>query len=285
LRKELHDRYGGQRRFGIAPCRGSANVLLFTAEHAWPQYENTWAEDGTFHYTGEAHVGNEIFDGCNGYIRDHVKRGKALRLFEGTRGKVTYAGEFVLDDVAPYHQYAGYNPDGTHVQMIKFHLVRAERSMPVAVPDAPVGLPYRRANEDVQLGPDSAEPADPELVERNLVTHRRLQNSLAETVSGAGLDPLSPRAVDPDFDLAWRLLSGSFVVCEVKSLTEANETRQLRTGIGQLLDYLDQFLARDLDARGVLWVEREPSQPRWAELCRRVGIQLAWPGQELRVLG
>jgi len=286
LRKELHDRYGGQRRIGIAPCRGSANVLLFSTplERAWLHYENRWAEDGTFHYTGAEEVEGHIFAGLNAHIRDHVKTGKALRLFEGTRGEVRYAGEFVLDGVTPYHTYTVHKADGAAVQMIKFHLVRVERSSLVVVTDTPVGIPYHHADEDVRLEPVFAEPADPELVERNLATHRRLQNHLAEAVRRAGLEPLSPCSIDPDFDLAWYVPGGSLVICEVKSLTEVNETRKLRTGVGQLLDYLDQFLLRNLDTQGVLWVEREPSLPRWADLCRRVGIQLAWPGQEQLVL-
>ncbi|MFL6117195.1 MAG: hypothetical protein ACJ786_38460 [Catenulispora sp.] len=284
LRKELHDHYGGQRRFGIAPCLASANILLFTASRAWPDYDNGWS-DGTFLYTGQARAGKEIFDGWNAYIRDHVKLGKALRLFEGTGGKVRYIGEFVLDDVNRYHFYDGHDRDGDAVRMVKFHLVRAARSVPVAITDVPVGIPYRRADEDVHLAAIFAEPADPQLIERNLTAHRRLQNELAEAVRRAGWEPLSPSGTDCDFDLAWRRTDGSFAVCEVKSLTDANETRQLRTGIGQLLDYLDQFRARNLEAQGVLWIEREPAQPRWIKLAHRVRIQLAWPGRESSVLG
>lgn len=33
----------------------------------------------------------------------------------------------------------------------------------------------------------------------------------------------------------------------------------------------------------MLWVERGPSEPRWVELCRRVSITLAWPGNEEKV--
>ncbi|GGX15822.1 hypothetical protein GCM10010321_32640 [Streptomyces chartreusis] len=69
-------------------------------------------------------------------------------------------------------------------------------------------------------------------------------------------------------------------VCEVKSLTMANEARQLRAGLGQVLDYQDQLRERTLQASAVLWIERALSEGRWIDLCHRVGVILAWPGKE-----
>jgi hypothetical protein len=122
-------------------------------------------------------------------------------------------------------------------------------------------------------------------VGRNLATHRRLQNLLAAEAQSRGLTVLSPDVSDPDFDLAWRDRAGHLTVCEVKSLTQANEVRQLRAGLGQVLDYQDRLRERAPDASAVLWVEREPSERRWFHLCRRVGVLLAWPGQEESVFG
>ncbi|MFD4211237.1 hypothetical protein ACFWRG_35335, partial [Micromonospora tulbaghiae] len=121
---------------------------------------------------------------------------------------------------------------------------------------------------------------DPDLVGRNLSTHRRLQNLLAAEAQSRGYVALSPDVSDPDFDLAWQKDEGRLTVCEVKSLTPSNEARQLRAGLGQVLDYQDQLRERAPEISAVLWVEREPSERRWIDLCQRVGVTLAWPGEE-----
>lgn len=143
-----------------------------------------------------------------------------------------------------------------------------------------IGQPYVPPDESVT--PTSGMPSapDPDLVGRNLSVHRRLQNQLADTARMRGYIALSPGVLDPDYDLVWRNVNGVITVCEVKSLTQANETRQLRTGLGQVLDYQDQLAGRASAVEAVLWVEREPSERRWVDLCQRVGVTLAWPGQE-----
>ncbi|MFE5210670.1 hypothetical protein [Streptomyces sp. NPDC056600] len=156
-----------------------------------------------------------------------------------------------------------------------------ERPQP---PSPSVGNRYQSVDESVQPVPAQPAPADAGLTGRNLRAHRRLQNRLAATAAAQGLEVISPSATGPDFDLAWRDASGTLTVCEVKSLTEVNETRQLRTGLGQILDYHDLLREGAPEVRAVLWVEHEPQETRWIELCRRVGVTLAWPGREADVL-
>jgi transcriptional regulator with XRE-family HTH domain len=97
-RTELHDRYGGSRQGGIAPCRDTPNVLIFTDpavghEHG---YYDQWEDDDVFLYYGEGQVGDQQLDRGNRAILDHRKNGKALRVFEGSSGVVRYAGEFAI---------------------------------------------------------------------------------------------------------------------------------------------------------------------------------------------
>ncbi|MCX5559954.1 hypothetical protein [Streptomyces sp. NBC_00038] len=281
-RVDLHERYGGSSQNGISTSRRSPNVLIFTDPRSGHQhgYYDEWAEDGTFHYTGEGQKGDQVFTKGNKAIRDYRLTGDRLRLFEGARGTVRYVGEVVLDDVTPF-SYGQAPPTGGGPlrQVIRFHMV------PIGTTpqhrDAPVGTGYRPADESVVPAPQQPGTPDPDLTGRNLKAHRRLQNSLAESAGKYGLSVLSPNAIDPDFDLAWRDHSGDLSVCEVKSLTESNEVRQLRVGLGQVLDYQDQLQARGEKVRAVLWVERQPLDPRWLGLCRRVGVVLAWPGQEV----
>jgi hypothetical protein len=283
-RVELHDRYGGSRQGGICPSSQTPNVLIFTDPGSGHQhgYYDEWAEDGTFHYTGFGQTGDQTFVSGNKAIRDHVHESRHLRLFQGSRGTVRYVGEFVLDSATPWsYGRAPETGGGAERQVIRFHMVRV--GAPVQRPDVPVGAEYRTADEDVVPAPATPAP-NTELNGRNLRAHRRLQNQLATTLRGADLDPLSPSPADPDFDIAWRPDPDCLTVCEIKSLTKANETAQLRMGIGQLLDYIDQLQHRAKTVVGVLWVERAPADERWIALCQRAGICLAWPGRENDVL-
>jgi hypothetical protein len=79
-----------------------------------------------------------------------------------------------------------------------------------------------------------------------------------------------------EFDLAW-IDGSSLYVAEVKSLTVANETSQLRLGLGQVLHYQSLLRATVPDVRAVLAVERQPGDPKWQALCSEHGVLLVWP--------
>jgi len=65
-------------------------------------------------------------------------------------------------------------------------------------------------------------------------------------------------------------------VAEVKSLTAANEEKQLRLGLGQVLRYAHQ-LDRQAGTVPVLVVERIPRDSSWERLCEKLGVVLVWP--------
>ena len=286
-RVELHAQYGGSSQNGISPSRVSPNILIFTDPRSgqFHGYIDRWAEDGTFWYTGDGQRGDQEFVRGNRAILDHAEQGRHLRLFDGARGEVRYVGEFVLDELQPFsYGQAPETGNGPLRRVIQFHLVRAERSEPIAATALPVGGTYRPADESVQPAPAQLGVQDVDLVGRNLSAHRRLQNDLANALEKRDRIPLSPLPEDPDFDIAWRGPDGTLTVCEIKSLTDASETRQLRMGLGQILDYLDLLTVRTTSVRGVLWVERQPSSSRWIDLCERAGVALAWPGREEAVI-
>lgn len=118
---------------------------------------------------------------------------------------------------------------------------------------------------------------DPDLVDRGTAAHMDVQDDLAEAIRSAGAEPRSPAPHDPKFDVAWQIGDSAFVV-EVKSLTEENEDRQLRLGLGQVLSYA--FLLDwpgVTDVQPVLAVERPPTNEHWGELCKEHGVILTWP--------
>jgi len=118
---------------------------------------------------------------------------------------------------------------------------------------------------------------DPDVVDRGTTAHKDIQDALASAISEHHLEPLSPLPGDPQFDIAW-IHDGVAYVAEVKSLTEANEERQLRLGLGQVLSYVHLLMWPSVaDVRGVLAVERKPTADYWSTLCAEHDVLLSWP--------
>ena len=136
------------------------------------------------------------------------------------------------------------------------------------------GATYRPADEQVAVSVADPLPRDPALLERALRGHRATQNALAEALKQAGLEPLSPGSQDPDWDIAW-YRNGTLYIAEVKSLTESNEERQLRMGLGQVLRYRQR--AADASGIAVLVTERPPTDDGWLSLCHQLRVRLVWP--------
>ena len=83
-----------------------------------------------------------------------------------------------------------------------------------------------------------------------------------------------------NFDLAW-IHNGTTYVAEVKSITDRNEERQLRLGLGRVLRYRAlRGTARDSDVRAVLVPERTPRDATWTGTCAGVDVALV-PGDQL----
>lgn len=138
-----------------------------------------------------------------------------------------------------------------------------------------VGSTYRPADEEASVGQRDPFSVDPTLVERALRSHAVTQNALATYLRNRGIDPRSPKPDEPNFDLAWTFQATTWVA-EVKSLTEANEEKQLRLGLGQLLRYRHLLAPRGL-VQAVLVIEHQPSDPTWETLCEELDILLIWP--------
>lgn len=118
---------------------------------------------------------------------------------------------------------------------------------------------------------------DPDLLDRGTTAHKEVQDALAVALEAHGLAPLSPHAGDPQFDIAW-VSDGVAFITEVKSLTDDNEERQLRLGLGQVLSYVHLVAWPHVDAvRAVLAVERQPTADYWETLCAEHDVILTWP--------
>jgi hypothetical protein len=99
---------------------------------------------------------------------------------------------------------------------------------------------------------------------------------MALALEGAGFHPRSPNAEEPEYDIGW--LTGDIVwIGEVKSLTKANEERQLRSALSQLLRYRQALTGLGYEVRAAVIAEHEPTDPTWKELLDEQGIDLVYP--------
>jgi hypothetical protein len=148
---------------------------------------------------------------------------------------------------------------------------------------ADIGTLYRFADEDSALSDLDPFQIDPALVERANRGHATTQNALATYLSNKGWEPRSPTPHEPNYDIAWKR-DETIYVAEVKSLTDENEEKQLRLGLGQVLRYWDLLSTNQAQIKAVLGAERQPTDAGWIRLCELLGVILAWPDAFPRVI-
>lgn len=235
-------------------------------------------EDGVLHYTGEGQVGDRVMAHGNKAILNQATDGRALRVFKGVRGTVRYLGEFELDPDPWYTSVARDRNDAMR-QVIVFRLRPVDMTLWARTPRrrrTELRDTYEPVDESTTSAPRDPFTVDPDLVDRGLHGHAATQNALAAFLAGRQISARRPTPNEPDFDLAW-VYRGWWYVAEVKSLTATNETKQLRLGLGQVLDYHDRLLTRHPKVRAALAVERRPADNRWIQLCERHEVTLVWP--------
>ncbi len=140
--------------------------------------------------------------------------------------------------------------------------------------DAGFGTPYRRAFDEQPPERDELPVHTIDLSELDRATerHMELQDRLAEALRERGVEPRSPAAWQPRFDLAFEHGGRRFVV-EVKSGDPVG-AQQARLGAGQVLEY--RHLLSDgssVKVEPVLLFEAEPPYP-WTALAGEIGLRL-----------
>jgi hypothetical protein len=278
-RADIHQRYGGSAQSGIAPCASTPHVLLFTDPAVGPEhgYYDEWAEDGTFHYTGEGQHGDQRFDRGNKAVLEHVDRHRVLRLFEATgqAGFQSYVGEFELDPADPYHLDRAPETGGGPLRtVIIFHLVPVGQVIDRR--STALGLVENRRVEVTDLEARNTEQYLARPHQETLEKERREQELLlryAEHLRHGGavvtrriyrVGAARPLACDA-FD------ETNNVLIEARGTVDRNS---VRLAVGQLLDY-----ARFHEPRPALRIllARKPG-PDLVAYLDSVGVQIAYPG-------
>ena len=138
------------------------------------------------------------------------------------------------------------------------------------------------ANKEGELDNPEAEAksfeTNPFLRVRGTNAHRRISNLLIDHIHGIGHSPRKPVS-EPFYDLAWSDESNIWLA-EIKSLTDENETHQMRLGLAQLLEYKHKLrLLHKKQVSPWLVVEDEPKNPMWLDLLGSLQVKLTWPGE------
>jgi hypothetical protein len=202
----------------------------------------------------------------------------------------TWEYMYVLEDVRPLDvPYAEVNRIVGYARMPRNVIVLDEAKSravldrlglePPASNPPRLGSPYRQA--EVREGAGARDPfsTDSALIERGLRGHADTQNELAEVLREAGIEPLSPKPGEPNYDLAWQAQDAT-CVAEVKSITNVNEDLQLRLGLGQVLWYRHRLAGVGYDnVIAVLVPERAPRDTAWEQLCNKLGVVLLSGGE------
>lgn len=100
VRKELHERYGGNPQSGISYSANYPYIFLFNGNGEKFGYRNgTRRDEGMYHYTGEGQTGEQVFEDGNERLRTHIECGVRVFLFDGhTKGYCQYKGEYEYVD-------------------------------------------------------------------------------------------------------------------------------------------------------------------------------------------
>ena len=276
-RSDVHAVFGGQEQSGIVTPANSPYILIFSdpkhgAKYGYDLHEGL-REDGSFAYTGQGREGNQVFLRGNKAILNSVENGKSIRLFIANGTLVTYVGCFALADV-PFEIRKAPDTNGVERDIIVFNLLPEEAN------ESP--LPEYGISEKVkelQYSPWKNLNWNDYLVMRE---HKegegkatrvefKIQNDFADWLAAKGHEvidlkiPVGSTTIQPDlFDAT------------TKTLIEAKRSSSrghVRTAIGQVLDYVHNAKALELDATPAILLPGKPPQDL-IDLCKSLGIQL-----------
>jgi 5-methylcytosine-specific restriction enzyme A len=125
-RRDIHQKFGGQRQGGISTPAKHRTVFIFTGPSGVKHgYSDEWSQDGTYRYYGEGQRGDMILQRGNRAIANHAVDGNDLLLFRTLgRGQVRFLGPF---NCAGYRVEEGRDSTGVSRKVIVFDLAPPDR--------------------------------------------------------------------------------------------------------------------------------------------------------------
>jgi hypothetical protein len=133
-RADIHARYGGNWQGGICPSGNYPYIFIFTGKSGHQHgYQDGWDNENIFSYTGEGQVGDMKFVKGNLALRDHLRNGKRVFLFENvSKGLVRFISEVEYYDA---DHFETHDTQGSMRLGIKFFFKRKGAYVPMQ-PDA-----------------------------------------------------------------------------------------------------------------------------------------------------
>ncbi|MEQ8523931.1 HNH endonuclease [Gracilimonas sp.] len=141
-RSIIHDEYGGSRQGGISPCANYPFIFIFTGSKGEKHgYRDQWENQNVFSYTGEGQVGDMEFARGNLALKEHIKNGKRVFLFEYIKtGYVRFETELELFD---FDFFTTPDREGNLREGIKFFFKKAGVNLNITTND----LKYTASSE------------------------------------------------------------------------------------------------------------------------------------------
>lgn len=282
-RTALQARFGGRTQGGIGPSSKSPNVFVFSDPVAGEPhgYYDGWQADKCFHYTGEGQRGDQQMKSGNAAILNHAEQGRALRVFEGARGVVTYLDEFELDPEEPFYRTdAPETGDGPLREVIVFRLRPKSIEAPkpssklatVLAGPASQDVPIEQQQTERAYVAPSHEPYEAERREQRLVLE--LEAHLRRLGHDVARQRIIPEAeARPLFTDLFDATTGTLV--EAKGTVERGA---IRMAIGQLADY-KRFVADGAPKHLAVLLPKAPRRDL-IELLASQGIELIYPSND-----
>lgn len=125
VRKEIHQKYGGQVQGGISTPSKYPVIFIFSGENGLDYgYKDGWIDSNIFMYTGEGQVGDMEFVRGNKSIRDHKLNNKEIYLFRSLgNGKVQFVSKM---ECIGYKIENGFDLHREMRKVIRFELKKVE---------------------------------------------------------------------------------------------------------------------------------------------------------------
>lgn len=129
-RTDIHAHYGGNWQSGICPTSNHNYIFIFSGKSGTQHgYLDGWDNPNVFTYTGEGQSGDMQFTRGNLALRDHIKTGKRVFLFESeSKGFVRFKSELEFYDV---DYFETKDTSGTTRIGIKFFFKREGAYIPI----------------------------------------------------------------------------------------------------------------------------------------------------------
>jgi hypothetical protein len=261
----------------MEPAPRAESVFLFTKPAAGEVFGYTydgWHSDGTFHYTGDGQVGDQLpTEGGNRAVLAAASLGRTIRLFRSEGVETTYLGAFQLAEPA-FYRAESQDRNSEMRQVLVFRLVPmgsvVKDLTDAAVVDltSPQELQIEASNVEAYAVARPDEPAVAVRREAELVA--RYERWLADR----GETSVRHRIPIP---------GGGYVVTDLyakhsQELIEAKASAgrsYIRAGLGQILDY-GRFIQHRSKA---ILVPSEPSADL-VELLRAHDVDVIWPSND-----